>query len=293
LPEPFWHYSIDHLRDSGVLPSARIKDGDFPWRDMREAFFDGFHRSVAAFADAGNNIILEHILDTPGWREQLARLLAPHDVLFVGLHVSVDELNRREKVRGDRPAGSAEADYHSIHRGLRYDLEVRTDADLDANVAAILAAWSRPRGRSALFDATDEPSGQVIKVVPVLLREKQGRDEILAFRHPKAGLQIVKGTLEPNELPEDAALRELEEESGVTRARILRSLGSSITIAEGEEWHFFLCAAGEQPSRWIHAAPDDGGHIFEFFWQPLDAELGSDWHPIFHAALAHIRAAID
>ncbi len=152
LPVPFWHYSIDHLRDSGVLPSARIKDGDFKWRDMRAAFFDGFHRSVAAFADAGINIILEHILDSPGWREQLARLLAPHDVLFVGLHVSVDELNRREQARGDRTLGSAEADYHSIHGGLRYDIEVRTDADLDANVAAILAAWSASRGRSAMFD---------------------------------------------------------------------------------------------------------------------------------------------
>ena len=152
LGAPFWHYSIDHLRDSGVLPSARIKAGDFQWRDMRAAFFDGFHRSVAAFADAGNNIILEHILDTPGWREQLAQLLASHDVLFVGLHVSVEKLNRREKARGDRPLGSAEADYHSIHRGLRYDLEVRTDRDLDVNVAAIISTWSGPRSRSALFD---------------------------------------------------------------------------------------------------------------------------------------------
>jgi chloramphenicol 3-O phosphotransferase len=158
LPVPFWHYSIDHLRDSGVLPSARIKDGDFQWRDMRAAFFDGFHRSVAAFADAGNNIILEHILDTPGWREQLARLLAPHDVLFVGLHVSVDELNRREQARGDRPAGSAEADYHSIHRGLTYDFELDTRNDVEANIRQVLAAWSAPRTRSALFEVTSERS---------------------------------------------------------------------------------------------------------------------------------------
>jgi chloramphenicol 3-O phosphotransferase len=292
LEQPFWHYSIDHLRDSGVLPSARIANGEFSWRQMRAGFFDGFHRSVAAFADAGNNIILEHILDTPGWREQLARLLAPHDVLFVGLHVSVDELNRREKARGNRPPGSAEADYHSIHRGLKYDLEVRTDADLEANVAAILAAWAGPRDRSALFDATSKAPVQMVKVVPVLLRERQGRREILAFRHPAAGLQIVKGTLEPNEVSESAALRELEEESGVTRARIVRSLGSSGAIADGEQWHFFLCMAGEQPTHWIHAAPDDGGHIFEFFWQPLDAELGPEWHPTFHAALAHIRARL-
>jgi chloramphenicol 3-O-phosphotransferase len=29
IDRPFWHISIDHLRDSGVLPSARIKSGEF------------------------------------------------------------------------------------------------------------------------------------------------------------------------------------------------------------------------------------------------------------------------
>jgi chloramphenicol 3-O phosphotransferase len=292
LPVPFWHYSIDHLRDSGVLPSARIKAGDFHWRDMRAAFFGGFHNSVAAFADAGNNIIVEHIIDTPGWREELARLLAPHDVLFVGLHVSVDELNRREKMRGDRPQGSAEADHHSIHLGLSYDLELNTENDLDANVRQVLAAWSAPRARSAFFTVAGEGRRGPTKVVPVLLREKQGRQEVLVFRHPLAGLQIVKGTLEPDETPETGALRELAEESGVTGAHIIRSLGSSTSISPGEEWLFFLCGAGEQPARWIYPAPDDGGHIFSFLLQPLDAELGPDWHPMFHAALAHVRAAL-
>jgi chloramphenicol 3-O phosphotransferase len=289
IAEPFWHYSIDHLRDSGVLPSSRIAQGEFSWRQMRGGFFDGFHRSVAAFADAGNNIILEH-LDTPGWREQLARLLAPHDVLFVGLHCSIEELSRRERLRGDRPVGSAASDYEAIHRGLRYDLEIDAESDLDANVRLVLSTWTAPRVRSALFNVAS--SLGTVKVVPVLLREKESRQEILAFRHPIAGIQIVKGTLEEGEMTEHAALRELEEESGVTGARIVRSLGSSDAIAEGEQWHFFLCAAREQPARWIHTAPDDGGHIFEFFWQPLDAELGADWHPIFVAALAHIRAAL-
>jgi chloramphenicol 3-O phosphotransferase len=150
LHEPFWHYSIDHLRDSGVLPSARMERGEFSWRLMRSSFFDGFHRSVAAFADAGNNVILEHILDTPGWAEQLARLLAPHDVLFVGLHCSVEELNRREKAREDRRQGSAEADYHSIHQGLAYDLELDAENDLEDNVQRVISRWNEPRARSAL-----------------------------------------------------------------------------------------------------------------------------------------------
>jgi chloramphenicol 3-O phosphotransferase len=151
LELPFWHYSIDHLRDSGVLPSARLKSGDFAWKDMRAAFFDGFHRSVAAFADAGNNLILEHILDTPGWREQLATLLAAHDMLFVGLRTPVDELNRREAARGDRPVGSAAQDEMTIHNGVRYDLELQSGDGTEANVERVIAAWRAPRGRSGFF----------------------------------------------------------------------------------------------------------------------------------------------
>ena len=51
------------------------------------------------------------------------------------------------------------------------------------------------------------------KVVPVILRDINQRTEILVFKHPIAGIQIVKGTVETNEELEEAALRELYEES--------------------------------------------------------------------------------
>ena len=149
---PFWHYSIDHLRDSGVLPSERIARGDFAWREMRASFFEGFHRSIGSFAGAGNNLIVEHILDSPGWVADLAEILAPHDVLFVGLHLSLEELNRREIARGDRPVGMAAADYESVHRGLKYDLEIDTSLEPVENAERVLAAWRAPRSRSELFD---------------------------------------------------------------------------------------------------------------------------------------------
>lgn len=132
----------------------------------------------------------------------------------------------------------------------------------------------------------------VEKVVPVLLRDRHGRREILAFRHPQAGLQIVKGTVEPGETAIDAALRELAEESGIGNARIVQALGASVAIAEGERWSFFLCTAPEQPARWIFTTTDDGGLIFSFFWQPLDEAAGEDWHPTFRAALAYIRTVL-
>lgn len=149
LPEPFWHISIDHLRDSGVLPTARYKSGEFDWKAQRGAFFDGFHYSLAAYASAGNNLIVEHILDSAGWLEELAQLLRPFDVFFVGVHCDLALLKAREAARGDRPAGSAEQDFHSIHVGKIYDFEVRTDIDPDGAVGQVIAAWQGRSGPSA------------------------------------------------------------------------------------------------------------------------------------------------
>lgn len=155
IERPFWHISIDHLRDSGVLPLGRVKAGDFKWRDMRAAFFAGYHASLAAYAAAGNNLIIEHILDTQGWQGELAGLFQPFDVLFVALHCPVDELRRRELARGDRPVGSAEQDAMTIHEGRRYDLELQARDGVEENAARVMAAWRRERVASAFFEVAD------------------------------------------------------------------------------------------------------------------------------------------
>jgi len=150
IEKPFWHISIDHLRDGGVLPMERFRRGDFDWSDARSAFFDGFHASLAAYADAGNNLIVEHILDTEGWIETLRRLFAPHDVFFVAVHCPLPLLISREAERGDRRPGSAQRDFETIHAGRLYDLELDCEDGTDANVQALLAAWRSGR-RSSEF----------------------------------------------------------------------------------------------------------------------------------------------
>ena len=153
LPQPFWHVSIDHIRDAGVLPSARIASGEFPWREMRTAFFDGFHRSLAAYASAGNNLIVEHIRDTENWLGDLTQLLAPFDVFFVGLHCPLDELVRREQARGDRRIGSAAEDHARIHEGLLYDLELSSDRSPENNATRLIAAWQGRSGPTVFAQA--------------------------------------------------------------------------------------------------------------------------------------------
>lgn len=138
---PFWHISIDHLRDSGVLPTDRINRQEFRWSDLRKPFFDGFHASLAAYANAGNNLIVEHILDTPEWVDELKSLLAPFDVVFVGLHCELVELRIREQARGDRPVGSAEKDFHTVHTGRVYDIEVSGQGNVEENAQSILDRW--------------------------------------------------------------------------------------------------------------------------------------------------------
>ncbi len=147
---PFWHISIDHLRDSGVLPQARFRSGEFEWQDVRDQFFNGFHLSLAAYAQAGNNLILEHILDTKGWLEELVSLFSPFDVFFVGVHCPLPLLIKREQARGDREIGSAEQDFYNIHQDIHYDLEVQTDDEPDKNVQRILSAW-KARQQPSVF----------------------------------------------------------------------------------------------------------------------------------------------
>src|SRR5262245_57140448 len=51
LPDPFMHWSFDHLRESNALPMARIRAGELDWTRMRPAVFDGFHRSSVSLCE--------------------------------------------------------------------------------------------------------------------------------------------------------------------------------------------------------------------------------------------------
>jgi chloramphenicol 3-O phosphotransferase len=151
LDEPFWHYSIDHLVAAQVLPKARVNSGEFLWSDMRASFFEEFHRSLPAFAEAGNNLIVEHIVETSEWMDRLLHLLISFDVFFVGVHCPLPELERRERERGDRRIGEAKADYKITHTFCTYDIEVDSTEPLEQNVTRVIAAWEA-RQRPSAFE---------------------------------------------------------------------------------------------------------------------------------------------
>jgi chloramphenicol 3-O phosphotransferase len=141
IQEPFCYYASDQLADAGFRANKQLAPSD-----ERARFFDGFHRSIGAFAEAGNNLIVEHIVEEAAWWSQLQTILEPFDVFWVGVHAPLAEIERREKDRGNRQIG--EARYHlKTHQYCRYDIEVDTTLPLKTVLSNILDGW---RGRSAV-----------------------------------------------------------------------------------------------------------------------------------------------
>lgn len=135
LPASFCYYASDQLADEAFRPldpAARLAG--------RDAFFTGFHRSIPAFASAGLDLLIEHIVEEQQLADDLSILLAGLDVFWVGVHASVDVTTTREAMRGNRTIG--EAAYHlKTHTFCRYDLEVNTSQTLPDVTAAIVQAW--------------------------------------------------------------------------------------------------------------------------------------------------------
>ena len=129
----------------------------------------------------------------------------------------------------------------------------------------------------------------VEKACPLVLRQRAGRYEILAFTHPTAGCQVVKGTIEPGETPEEAACRELREESGC----VLDTMEPLGTVRiDGGLWHVFATLSNDLPDTWTHQTEYDLGHAFAFFWYPLEAPLDDRWDALFHALFAQVHAPL-
>lgn len=151
LDEPFLRLSFDHFHDSGVLPLAEMRAGKYDWQGMREMFFDGFHRSVAAFAGSGNNLIVEHIIETQEWMSTLLDALSSFDVFFVEVYCPLPELERREILRGDRRIGDARRDFATIQLNVEYDLKLFGTDSPETSVERLIQAWSN-RSRPSAFE---------------------------------------------------------------------------------------------------------------------------------------------
>lgn len=145
MDRPYLHTGIDHFLEG--LPSRAFthSDGVKPatadgwllvFRDgvlaeppkigpAGHRFLSGMYQALAAFARAGNDVIVDDAIYDRRVLAAAAGALADLDALFVGVHGPRPEVERREKAQSDR-AGGTSLFYDLVHAHGLYDLEVDT-----------------------------------------------------------------------------------------------------------------------------------------------------------------------
>ncbi len=99
----------------------------------------GYHRAVAALASVGNDVIMDYPL-SERWRvDDLLVVLDGYDVTLVEVRCSEEELDRRERRRGDRPAGLATSQTATVHAHGDFDIAVDTTNDSPEACARTIA----------------------------------------------------------------------------------------------------------------------------------------------------------
>lgn len=86
----------------------------------------GMHRAIAAYAKAGNNLIVDYILYKTSWLGDLLESLQDCKVYFIGVHAPLEIIESRERERNTSPCGHARSHYDIVHSGMVYDLEIDT-----------------------------------------------------------------------------------------------------------------------------------------------------------------------
>ena len=148
LDESFFHMPVDAFH-------AMRSDQGHPDEHL-QAEIDrtamGFHRAVAGMSAAGNRVVVDHML-SQRWRLlDCLDLFPAENVVLVGVHCPLPELERRERIRGDRTPGLAARQFEQVHAHGIYDIECDTSKNTPGEIAQqiknALARRPTPTGHS-------------------------------------------------------------------------------------------------------------------------------------------------
>lgn len=98
----------------------------------------GMHRSIAAYAHSGCNVIVDYIMYNSCWLHDLQSSLKKLKVFNVKVSAPLSVIEQREKERGTSPQGHARSHYKSVHEGWNYHLKVNTFEKSPEQIARLI-----------------------------------------------------------------------------------------------------------------------------------------------------------
>lgn len=135
--ENWWHLQMDTF--------AAMQPPGWDVDEYLVPFLSGWYQCIHALALTGNNVIAEAGFLKMEWLFEQAEALDGIEALYVGVRCPLEETERRELTRADRPPGCARSQYDAVHCHGPYDVEVDTSVLGPEEVAhAIRAALDAP-----------------------------------------------------------------------------------------------------------------------------------------------------
>jgi chloramphenicol 3-O phosphotransferase len=93
-------------------------------------------KSWATMNQEGIDVVIDHCIIEPTVREQAQDLLV--DAFWVGVMCDIEELIRREAVRGDRYVGFASGTSAVVHQGMNYNMVIDTTSTSPEELAQLI-----------------------------------------------------------------------------------------------------------------------------------------------------------
>jgi chloramphenicol 3-O phosphotransferase len=154
-----WALPVEMVGDPGGI---QILDGEIRRGADFLRVYAGFQGAVATLVSNGLDVILDDVLvdgieDQHRWEDALGGL----PVCWVAVRCDPETAAVREEVRGDRPSGIARRHADSVHRHVRYDIEVDTATLEPVEAATLITDALRDR-----WSITSTPSTEVVPGLP-------------------------------------------------------------------------------------------------------------------------------
>ena len=153
LPKPTMLVSLDgffYLYPERILTPKTQEDAVL-LSSLIPRVVSGLHGSVSALARAGNDLIVDHVLQEDAWLKECIEAWAGLDVLFVGVKCPLEIVEQREIQRGDRDAGTARYQFERVHAHGFYDVEIDTSIFSADECAERIIASLQNRPRESAF----------------------------------------------------------------------------------------------------------------------------------------------